>query len=107
MKENEREEKSLAPDEDAAAKQKRCQQENRSRFFQLLAGGYLVYLAYQLISGALAQTGWPTDKIVCLIAGTAFGVIGIAQLLFTLREEARRTRRTNEPNENGKGEGEQ
>ena len=51
MKENEREEKSLAPDEDAAAKQKRRQQEDRSRFFQLLAGGYLVYLAWQLISG--------------------------------------------------------
>lgn len=55
MKENEREEKSLAPDEDAAAKQKRRQQEDRSRFFQLLAGGYLVYLAWQLISGAIGD----------------------------------------------------
>ena len=55
MKENEREEKSLAPDEDAAAKQKHRQQEDRSRFFQLLAGGYLVYLAWQLISGGLAD----------------------------------------------------
>ena len=55
MKENEREEKSLAPDEDAAAKQKHRQQEDRSRFFQLLAGGYLVYLAWQLISGAIGD----------------------------------------------------
>ncbi len=106
MNEEERTQKELEP-ADEAEQQKQRQQADRRRIFRLLAGGYLVYLAYQLISGALAQTGWPTDKIVCLIAGTAFGVIGIAQLLFTLREEARRTRRTNEPNENGKGEGEQ
>ena len=106
MNEEERTPKELEP-ADEAEQQKQRQQAARRRIFRLLAGGYLVYLAYQLISGALAQTGWPTDKIVCLIAGTAFGVIGIAQLLFTLREEARRTRRTNEPNENGKGEGEQ
>ena len=106
MNEEERTQKELEP-ADEAGQQKQRQQADRRRIFRLLAGGYLVYLAYQLISGALAQTGWPTDKIVCLIAGTAFGVIGIAQLLFTLREEARRTRRTNEPNENGKGEGEQ
>ena len=106
MNEKERTQKELEP-ADEAEQQKQRQQADRRRIFRLLAGGYLVYLAYQLISGALAQTGWPTDKIVCLIAGTAFGVIGIAQLLFTLREEARRTRRTNEPNENGKGEGEQ
>ena len=36
MKENEREEKSLAPDEDAAAKQKHRQQEDRSRFSSCL-----------------------------------------------------------------------
>ena len=106
MNEEERTQKELEL-ADEAEQQKQRQQADRRRIFRLLAGGYLVYLAYQLISGALAQTGWPTDKIVCLIAGTAFGVIGIAQLLFTLREEARRTRRTNEPNENGKGEGEQ
>ena len=72
MKENEREEKSLAPDEDAAARQKRRQQEDRSRFFQLLAGGYLVYLAWQLISGAIGDKDWQTTKLVGVIAGIVF-----------------------------------
>ena len=106
MNEEERKNAELEPvDEDERQKQR--QQADRRRIIRLIAGGYLVYLAYQLISGALAQTGWPTDKIVCLIAGAAFGVIGIALLLFTLREETRRTQRPEEPNESDKGEGEQ
>lgn len=97
MKENEREEKSLAPDEDAAAGQKRRQQEERSRFFQLLAGGYLVYLAWQLISGAIAENGWTTMKIVGVIAGVVFAVAGIWLLIRNLRAEVKKYEAAQEP----------
>ena len=99
MKENEREEKSLAPDEDAAAKQKRRQQEDRSRFFQLLAGGYLVYLAWQLICGAIGDKDWQTTKLVGVIAGVAFAAVGIWLLIRNLRAEAKKYEAAQQPGE--------
>ena len=105
MKENEREEKSLASDEDAAAKQKRRQQEERSRLFQLLAGGYLVYLAWQLISGAIAENGWTTMKIVGIVAGTLFAIVGIGLLIHNLRQEAAKIKAAQEPEKTTEEEG--
>ena len=43
---------------------------------QLLAGTYLLYLAYQLISDAVQEAAWSTMKIVSLIAGVIFGLTG-------------------------------
>ena len=97
MKENEREEKSLASDEDAAAKQKRRQQEERSRLFQMIAGGYLVYLAWQLISGAIAENGWTTMKIVGIVAGALFAIVGIGLLIHNLRAEAKKYKAAQQP----------
>ena len=54
-----------------------AQREDRSRFFRLLAGAYLLYLAYQLISGAVRETGWTTMRIVGLCAGVLFAGFGI------------------------------
>ena len=105
MKENEREEKSLAPDEDAAAKQKRRQQEDRSRFFQLLAGGYLVYLAYQLISGAIGDKDWQTTKLIGVIAGALFAIVGIWLLIRNLRAEVKKYEQPEAP-EDKEGEDE-
>ena len=90
MKENERENQPLVPDEDAAAKQKRRQQEDRSRLFQLLAGGYLVYLAWQLISGAIGDKNWQTTKLVGVIAGVLFAIVGIWLLIRNLRAEVKK-----------------
>ena len=58
----------------------------RSRMYRLLAGGYLVYLAYQLISGAVGQEGWPTMKIVGLAAGILFAAIGLWLFLANVKE---------------------
>ena len=104
MKENEREEKSLAPDEDAAAK--RRQQEDRSRFFQLLAGGYLVYLAWQLISGAIGDKDWQTTKLVGVIAGVVFAAVGIWLLIRNLRAEAKKSEAAQQPEDPEDKEGE-
>ena len=60
------------------------QPDERRRFFQLLAGGYLVYLAYQLISGAVAESGWTTLRWSGLIAGIVFGGIGLFLLVKNL-----------------------
>ena len=101
MKENEREEKSLALDEDVAAKQKRRQQEDRSRFFQLLAGGYLVYLAWQLISGAIGDKDWQTTKLIGVIAA-----VGIWLLIRNLRAEAKKYEAAQQPEDPEDKEGE-
>ena len=52
MNENEREKKQIEPANDAEA-QKQAQIDQRRRMIQLLAGTYLLYLAYQLISSAV------------------------------------------------------
>ena len=96
MKENEREETSLTTEQDAA-KQKRRQQEERSRLFQMIAGGYLVYLAWQLISGAIAENGWTTMKIVGIVAGALFAIVGIGLLIHNLRAEAKKYKAAQQP----------
>lgn len=75
---------------DDAAKKKGL--EGRQRAFQILAGGYLLYLAYQLLSGAVQESGWTTIKIVSVIAGVVFAAAGAATLFFNLRAELRRAR---------------
>ena len=105
MNENERDKQALAPEEDAAAKQKRRQQEDRSRFFQLLAGGYLVYLAYQLISGAIGDKDWQTTKLIGVIAGVVFAAVGIWLLIRNLRAEAKKYEAAQEPEKTTEEEG--
>ena len=57
MNENEREKKQMEPANDAEA-QKQAQIGQRRRMIQLLAGMYLLYLAYQLISSAVQEAAW-------------------------------------------------
>ena len=75
MNENEREKKQMEPANDAET-QKQAQIDQRRRMIQLLAGTYLLYLAYQLISSAVQEAAWSTMKIVSLIAGAIFGTDG-------------------------------
>lgn len=80
------------------------QPDERRRLFQLLAGGYLVYLAYQLISGAIKETSWTTLRIVGLASGVVFGAVGLFLLIKNLRAEADRLRKNDEPDTSGEGD---
>ena len=85
-------------------KKKNEQPDERRRLFQLLAGGYLVYLAYQLISGAIAETGWTTLRIAGLASGVVFGGIGLFLLIKNLKAEADKLRKNDEPDASGEGD---
>lgn len=80
------------------------QPDERRRFFQLLAGGYHVYPAYQLISGAVAESGWTTLRWSGLIAGIVFGGIGLFLLVKNLKAEAEKRRKNDEPDASGEGD---
>ena len=55
--------------------------ENRGRqFFYVIAGGYLLYLAYKLFSTTPSQGG--TNPVVVLIFSILFGIAGISILVF-------------------------
>ena len=105
MNENEREKKQIEPANDAEA-QKQAQIDQRRRMIQLLAGTYLLYLAYQLISSAVQEVAWSTMKIVSLIAGAIFGLTGAALLIFNVRAELKRAREMTKPKEKEQGEDE-
>ena len=103
--ENEREKKQMEPANDAET-QKQAQIDQRRRMIQLLAGTYLLYLAYQLISSAVQEAAWSTMKIVSLIAGVIFGLTGAALLIFNVRAELKRAREMTKPKEKEQGEDE-
>ena len=105
MNENEREKKQMEPANDAET-QKQAQIDQRRRMIQLLAGTYLLYLAYQLISSAVQEAAWSTMKIVSLIAGAIFGLTGAALLIFNVREELKRAIEMANPKEKEQGEDE-
>ena len=106
MNENEREKKQMEPANDAEA-QKQAQIDQRRRMIQLLAGTYLLYLAYQLISSAVQEAAWSTMKIVSLIAGVIFGRTGAALLIFNVRAELKRAKEMAKPEEKEQGEDKQ
>mgnify|MGYP007002642333 FL=1 len=85
-------------------KKKNDQPDERRRLFQLLAGGYLVYLAYQLISGAIKETSWTTLRIVGLASGIVFGGVGLFLLVKNLKAEADKMRKNDEPDTSGEGD---
>lgn len=85
-------------------KKKNDQPDERRRLFQLLAGGYLVYLAYQLISGAIKETSWTTLRIVGLASGIVFGGVGLFLLVKNLKAEADKMRKNDEPDASGEGD---
>ena len=85
-------------------KKKNEQPDERRRLFQLLAGGYLVYLAYQLISGAIKETSWTTLRIVGLASGIVFGGVGLFLLVKNLKAEADKMRKNDEPDTSGEGD---
>ncbi|MFQ8767383.1 MAG: hypothetical protein ACLR8U_13365 [Oscillospiraceae bacterium] len=101
MSENEREKKQMEPANDAET-QKQAQIDQRRRMIQLLAGTYLLYLAYQLISSAVQEAAWSTMKIVSLIAGVIFGLTGAALLIFNVRAELKRAREMTKPKRRSK-----
>ena len=102
MNENEREKKQMEPANDAET-----QIDQRRRMIQLLAGTYLLYLAYQLISSAVQEAAWSTMKIVSLIAVVIFGLTGAALLIFNVRAELKRAKEMAKPKEKEQGEDKQ
>ena len=76
-------------------------------YFRVLAGGYLLYLAYQLISSAVQEAAWSTMKIVSLIAGVIFGLTGAALLIFNVRAELKRAKEMAKPKEKEQGDDKQ
>ena len=48
-----------------------------------------MYLAWQLISGAIGDKDWQTTKLVGVIAGVVFAAVGIWLLIRNLRAEAK------------------
>lgn len=56
----------------------------RRDFLHLLCGGYLLYLAYQLGTGFLAefpQTGWSVTLVVSAVGTVVFSIVGILLLV--------------------------
>ena len=100
MKDNELEKTGQEP-MDEAARQKQRQQTERRRLFQMLAGGYLVYLAYQLIKDVLAENTWGAGQIACLVCGVLFAAFGIFVLVRNLKAEAKEAKNAKSDNEEG------
>ena len=101
MQENERENNELEPAKDGQSEKAQPQNERR-RLFQLLAGGYLVYLAYQLISGVLAEKTLGTGEAACLAAAVLFAGFGIWLLLRNLKAEFKKNKAEKHEDEGGR-----
>ena len=86
---------------DEMTRQKQRQQTERRRLFQMLAGGYLVYLAYQLIKDVLAENIWGAGQIACFACGILFAAFGIFVLVRNLKAEAKETKNAKSDNEEG------
>ena len=74
--------------------------------FSSCLGGYLVYLAWQLISGAIGDKDWQTTKLVGVIAGVVFAAVGIWLLIRNLRAEAKKYEAAQQPEDPEDKEGE-
>lgn len=67
-----------APEDGPNAVQKSREQTRRS-IVHLVAGGYLLYLSWQLLSafiGGIGTNGWTGDMIVSLLGGGVFVLVG-------------------------------
>lgn len=68
---------------DAPKEEKKPSGSGRRDILHLLCGGYLVYLAYKLAAGFIAdfpQNGWTANLIVCIMGAVVFTVVGVILL---------------------------
>ena len=68
---------------DAPKEEKKPSGSGRRDILHLLCGGYLVYLAYKLATGFIAdfpQNGWTANLIVCIVGAVVFTVVGVILL---------------------------
>ena len=55
----------------------------RRDILHLVCGGYLLYLAYKLLTSFLKeypQTGWTTNLVVCIVGTIVFAIVGVVLL---------------------------
>lgn len=65
--------------EDGSNEVQKSREQTRRSIIHLVAGGYLLYLSWQLLSafvGNIAATGWTGDMIVSLLGGVVFVLVG-------------------------------
>ena len=65
-----------------------------------------MYLAWQLISGAIGDKDWQTTKLIGVIAGVVFAAVGIWLLIRNLRAEAKKYEAAQQPEDPENKEGE-
>ena len=65
-----------------------------------------VYLAWQLISGAIGEKDWQTTKLIGVIAGVVFAAVGIWLLIRNLRAESKKSEAAQQPEDPENKEGE-
>lgn len=66
----------------------RSRDQTRRSFLHLLAGGYLLYLSWQLLSSfatGIGANGWTGDMLISLIGGAVFVLVGGYLLVIGLR----------------------
>lgn len=64
----------------------------RRNLLHVMCGGYLLYLAYKLITGfadEIGTTGWTGNTIIALIGAVVFVIVGIVLLVGVARRSIR------------------
>lgn len=67
----------------------------RRNLLHVMCGGYLLYLAYKLITGfadEIGTTGWTGNTIIALIGAVVFVIVGIVLLVGVARRSIRQMR---------------
>lgn len=71
----------------------------RRDILHLVCGAYLLYLAYKLASGFIAeypQSGWTTNLVVAIVGAVVFTVVGAILLIGCIRRFLRRMKDSGE-----------
>lgn len=91
---------SAAPAEAETAEEKKVsvadsRDMTRRNLLHVMCGGYLLYLAYKLITGfadEIGTTGWTGNTIIALIGAVVFVIVGIVLLVGVARRSIRQMR---------------
>lgn len=106
MKENEREEKSLAPGRRCCGKAEAPPAGGQKPVFPAACGRISGVPCLAAISGAIGDKDWQTTKLVGVIAGVVFAAVGIWLLIRNLRAEAKKYEAAQQPEDPEDKEGE-
>lgn len=75
--------------EPAAKEEKPQKTASRRTILHVVAGGYLLYLAYKLLEGFITDfptAGWTANIVVCLIGAVLFAVVGVILLVGVVKQ---------------------